>query len=81
MMTPWEALTHTPSTTTPSTTRVCIDDPLFWREFLKRLSFDDTVCDAITIASLCETLHVPPERVLAKMKTYLHFANPSTASH
>ena len=81
MMTPWEALTYTPSTTAPSTTRVCIDDPIFWHEFLKRLSFDDTVYDALVIASLWETLHVPPKRVLAKMKAYMHFADPSTAEH
>jgi hypothetical protein len=67
--------------TAPSTTRVCIDDPIFWQEFLKRLSFEDTVYDALVVASLCETLHVPPERVLAKMKSYLHFANASTAAH
>jgi hypothetical protein len=78
MMTPWEALTHT---TAPSTTRICIDDPIFWQEFLKRLRFDNTMHDVTVIVSLCETLHVPPERVLAKMKTHLHFANPSTARH
>jgi hypothetical protein len=64
-----------------STDRICIDDPIFWHEFLKRLSFDDTVYDAMVIASLCKTLHVPPERVLAKMKAYMHFADASTAEH
>ena len=84
MIGPWEALTRgtdVPEVAAPSTTRVCIDDPIFWHEFLKRLSFDDTVYDVMVIASLCETLHVPPERVLAKMKAYMHFADPSTAAH
>jgi hypothetical protein len=82
---PWEALTRgldtLPEATAPSTTRVCIDDPIFWRLFLRRLSFDDAVFDAMTIASLCETLHVPAERVLAKMKATMFFAYPSTAAH
>lgn len=67
--------------TSPSTTRVCIDDEVFWNLFLKKLSFADTLYDAMVIASLCETLHVPAERVLAKMKSTMHFANPSTAQH
>jgi hypothetical protein len=81
---PWEALTYTPSTTAPtapSTDRYCIDSPLFWSLFLRKLSFCDTEYDVQLIASLCETLHVPPERVLAKMKAYMHFADPSTAEH
>ena len=66
---------------TPPPTRVCIDDPIFWHEFLKRLSHTDTQYDAEIIRSLCETMQIPAERVLAKMKTYMHYANASTAAH
>jgi hypothetical protein len=82
---PWEALTRgtdaLPEVAAPSTTRVCIDDPIFWDLFLKKLSFCDPEFDVTVIRSLCETLHVPPERVLAKLRAYCHFANPSMAQH
>ena len=70
-----------PKVTAPSTTRVCIDDPIFWSEFLKRLSFCDVEYDVGIIQSLCKELHVPAEAVIAKMKTTMFFANPSTAQH
>jgi hypothetical protein len=77
MMSPWEALTST----VKSTERVCIDDPVFWHEFLKRLSHCDPEYDVQIIVSLCETLGVSAERVLAKMKAHMHYANASTAAH
>ena len=67
--------------TSPSTTRCCIDDEVFWRLFLRRLSHTDPEYDARVMQSLCETLHVKPERVLAKMKAHMHYANASTAAH
>jgi hypothetical protein len=66
---------------TPPPTRVCIDDPIFWHEFLKRLSHTDPEYDARVIQSLCETLQVSPQRVLAKMKAHMHYADASTAAH
>ena len=66
--------------TRPST-RDCIDDPLFWHEFLRRLSHTDPEYDTEIIRSLCEATRVSPQKVLAKMKTYMHYANPSTAAH
>jgi hypothetical protein len=67
--------------TSPSTDRVCIDDPLFWHEFLKRLSHTDPEYDVRVIQSLCETFGIPAARVLAKLKAYMHYAHPSTAQH
>jgi hypothetical protein len=62
-------------------TRICIDDPIFWHEFLKRLSHTDPQYDAQVIQSLCEAMQIPAARVLAKMKAYMHYANASTAAH
>jgi hypothetical protein len=62
------------------TSRHTIDDPIFWREFLKRLSHTDPEYDARIIASLCEATRNTPEHVLAKLKT--HYAdNISKVAH
>jgi hypothetical protein len=61
--------------------RYTIDDPIFWREFLKRLSLTDPEYDARLIASLCEATQNTPEYVVAKMKTFMHYADASTAAH
>jgi hypothetical protein len=58
-----------------------LDNPFFWHEFLKRLSFCDIEYDVEIIRSMCEATRIPPERVLAKMKSTMHFANASTAEH
>jgi hypothetical protein len=55
--------------------RDSLDNPYFWGEFLKRLSHTDI------IRSMCEATKIPAARVLAKMKTYMHYANASTAAH
>jgi len=58
-----------------------LDNPYFWGEFLKRLSFSDIEYDVEIIRSMCEATKIPAARVLAKMKTHAHFSNPSTAEH
>jgi hypothetical protein len=70
-----------PAMTSPPHPRYCIDNPLFWSLFLKKLSHTDTHYDAEIIRSLCEATGVPAARVVAKMRTYLHYADPSTAEH
>ena len=62
------------------TSRPTIDNPIFWAEFLKRLSFCDVEYDAEIIRSLCEATRNTPEHVLAKLKA--HYAdNISKAAH
>jgi hypothetical protein len=58
-----------------------LDNPYFWGEFLKRLSFSDIEYDVEIIRSMCEATKIPASRVLAKMKSTMHFADPSTAKH
>jgi hypothetical protein len=61
--------------------RDSLDNPYFWSEFLKRLSFSDIEYDVEIIRSMCEATKIPAARVLAKMKSTMHFADPSTAEH
>jgi hypothetical protein len=61
--------------------RDSLDNPYFWGEFLKRLSHTDPEYDAEIIRSMCEATKIPAARVLAKMKTHMHYANASTAQH
>jgi hypothetical protein len=77
----WRARLERQAMTLHSTDRVCIDDPLFWSEFLKRLSHVDPEYDVEIIKSLCETFGIPAARVLAKMKAYMHYGNASTAKN
>jgi hypothetical protein len=58
-----------------------LDHPIFWSEFLKRLSHTDPQHDAELIQSMCEATRISPQRVVAKMKTYMHYDNASTAIH
>jgi len=44
-----------------------LDDPIFWREFLKRLSFYNPDYDAELIADFCRTFKVAPEKVAARL--------------
>jgi hypothetical protein len=67
--------------TSPPPAGDSLDDPFFWSEFLKRLSHTDPEYDAEIIRSLCEATRISPQRVLAKMKAYMHYADASTAAH
>ncbi len=59
-----------------------LDNPFFWHEFLKRLSHTDIEYDVEIIGSLCEATRISPQRVLAKMKAHMHYADAaSTAAH
>ncbi len=58
-----------------------LDNPFFWHEFLKRLSFCDVAYDVELIRSLCEATRITPQRVLAKLKTHYADAHASTAEH
>jgi hypothetical protein len=49
-----------------------LDDPIFWREFLKRLSFYDPAYDAEVVKSFCDTFNIPVENVAARLRaTYV----------
>jgi hypothetical protein len=58
-----------------------LDNSYFWSEFLKRLSHTNPEYDVEVIRSMCEATKIPAARVLAKMKTYMHYADASTAAH
>lgn len=45
-----------------------LDDPTFWREFLKRLSFLDPKHDAEVVADFCKTFDIPAENVTARLR-------------
>ncbi len=47
-----------------------LDNPIFWREFLKRLSHYDAKHDASIIKSLCEATGIEASAVMARLKTY-----------
>ena len=52
-----------------------LDVPIFWSEFLKRLSCGfDPEHDAKIIKSLCQTFGLKPGAVMARLKTY--YADP-----
>ena len=44
-----------------------LDNPIFLREFLKRLTFYDGEYDAELIADFCRTFKVTPENVSARL--------------
>ena len=44
-----------------------LDNRIFWREFLKRLSFLDPERDAELVADFCKTFNVSPENVHARL--------------
>jgi hypothetical protein len=67
--------------TSPPPAGDSLDNPIFWHEFLKRLSFCDIEYDVEIIRSLCEAIRISPQRVLAKMKAHMHYGDASTAAH
>jgi hypothetical protein len=52
----------------PTVARNPLDDPVFWREFLKCLSFYDPDHDAEVVADFCKTFRVKPENVAARLR-------------
>ena len=46
-----------------------LDDPTFWREFLKRLTFYNPEYDAELVADFCRTFKVAPETVAARLRS------------
>jgi hypothetical protein len=58
-----------------------LENSYFWSEFLKRLSHIDPEYDAEIIRSMSEATKIPVARVLAKMRTHMHYTNASTAEH
>ena len=58
-----------------------LDNPIFWSAFLRRLSHTDPQYDVETIRSMCEATRISPQRVVAKMKAHMHYADASTAVH
>jgi hypothetical protein len=50
-----------------------LDDPTFWREFLKRLSFWDPEHDAELIKDFCKTFDVDPAIVRARLRAVYTF--------
>jgi hypothetical protein len=45
-----------------------LDNPIFWREFLKRLSFYDPEHDGELIKDFCNTFKVDPHDVAARLR-------------
>ena len=45
-----------------------LDNPVFWREFLKRLSFFDPIHDTALIEDFCVTFKVDPKNVTARLR-------------
>ena len=52
----------------PTVARNPLDDPTFWREFLKRLSFFDPIHDTALIEDFCKTFDVPVRNVTARLR-------------
>jgi hypothetical protein len=47
-----------------------LDNPIFFREFLKCLTHWDAEYDAGVIKSLCDTFNIEARTVMARLKTY-----------
>lgn len=45
-----------------------LDNPVFWREFLKRLSFYNPEYDAELIKDFCQTFNVDPHDVAGRLR-------------
>jgi hypothetical protein len=45
-----------------------LDNPIFFREFLKRMSFFDPEHDVALIKDFCETFDVDPHNVTARLR-------------
>jgi hypothetical protein len=58
-----------------------LDHPFFWSEFLKRLSHWDVKHDAQVIRSLCDATGIEARDVMARLRTYCHYSDPSQAMH
>jgi hypothetical protein len=52
----------------PTVARNPLDNPIFWREFLKRLTFFDREHDVELIKDFCRTFKVAPENVAARLQ-------------